>query len=97
MRIKATETSTAQHDRDTIDYSAASTHQKNEMINDTTTNHINCERNPRHLSKLTHNNQHIFTRPGSFNDRGKVNGIPLYSDNSIAGKDSNCRIKKRPI
>ena len=64
------------------------------MTNDTNTNHINCKRNPRSFSKLTHNNKHIFTRPGSFNGRGKANVIPLYIDNYLAGKDNNCRNRK---
>ena len=29
------------------------------------------------------------------NDREEVNNIPLYSDNSLAGKDNNCRIRKK--
>ena len=88
-------TNTAQHDRENIDYSIASTDQKKEMINDTNTNHINCKRNLRSLSKLTHNNKHILTRPGSFNDREKLDNIPLYSYNGLAGKDNNCRIRKK--
>ena len=49
------------------------------MIKDTNTDHINGKRNVRSLSKLTHNNKHIFTRPGSFNGRGKVKDIPLFT------------------
>ena len=64
------------------------------MISNINNNHINCKRNPRFLSKLIHNNKNIFTRPGLFNGRGKVNDIPLYSDDALTGKDNSCRIRK---
>ena len=92
LRIKKTVTNTAQHDRENIDYCVASNDLKNDMINDNNSNHIDIKRNPRSLSKLTHTTKHIFTISGSFNDREKVNDIPLYSNNFLAGKDNNCRI-----
>ena len=92
LRIKETVTNTAQHDRENIDYCVASNDLKNDMINDNNSNHIDIKRNPRSLSKLTHTTKHIFTISGSFNDREKVNDIPLYSNNFLAGKDNNCRI-----
>ena len=63
LRRKSNMTNTTHNDRVNIDYLVASTDQKKEIINDTNTDHINCKRNPRSLSKLTHNNKYIFTRP----------------------------------